>query len=536
VHTSSLPEKLPQYSLGWGVLDFGTKWFRQPNENSNYEQGQPWRYTREQARFLIHWYAVDEEGEWLYEHGVIERPKGWGKSPFLAAVCGTELLGPVKFDRFEKINGLLTPIGKSRGDACVQIAAISERQTNNTFELLAEMLAGPCQDTFGLELMLTQVQAPGGRKIERVTASPKSTEGNRATFACLDETHLWYPVDRGPELMEVIARNLAKTNGRNIETTNAPVPGKNSVAETSHDTYEQLRDGILDPKEVRMLFDTREVIVEDIYGDDAIVEEALRFVYGDAGDRETGWINIPRLMREIRNPKTSEYNARRFYFNERVQGEAQWIKDHEWAKAYDSDLILKSTDMVTLGFSAATRNGAAAIVACRVHDGALFLVDLWEKPSDLAHHVTWELPVPRVDAKMRKWLKKDNVVYMMGNPWGMADVMGRWAADYHGVDDKTKCEEFWLNQQLRQAKAVDQFENALRDGRIHHDGSTGLKRHITQTFLEEQTHGYTLRKDKPSSNHYIQAAQAAVLAYDAAQAAIEKGLTAERVSNAVYSF
>jgi hypothetical protein len=336
--------------------------------------------------------------------------------------------------------------------------------------------------------------------------------------------------------MEVIARNLAKTNGRNIETTNAPVPGKNSVAETSHDTYEQLRDGILDPKEVRMLFDTREVIVEDIYGDDDIVEEALRFVYGDAGDRETGWINIPRLMREIRNPKTSEYNARRFYFNERVQGEAQWIKDHEWAKAYDSDLILKSTDMVTLGFSAATRNGAAAIVACRVHDGALFLVDLWEKPSDLAHHVTWELPVARVDVKMRKWLKKDNVVYMMGNPWGMPDVMGRWAADYPGIDDKPKVEEFWMNQQLRQAKAVDQFENALRDGRIHHDGSTGLKRHITQTFLEEQTHGFTLRKDKPSSNHYIQAAQAAVLAYEAAQAAIEKGLTAERVNSTVYSF
>lgn len=528
--TSSLPEELPEFSLGWGVLNWGSKWLNQPIETKNYNRGQPWRYTSEQALFLIHWYAVDENGEWLYERGVIERPKGWGKSPFLTAICATELLGPVQFSHWEK--GL--PVGKPRMDAIVQIAAISERQTNNTFELFPEMLAGKCEQHYDLNVMLSQVVAPGGRKAERVTASPKSTEGNRATFAVLDETHLWYPVDRGPELMEVINRNLVKTDGRSIETTNAPIPGKNSIAEESHDYYEQIRDGLVDDH--RLLFDTREVIVEDIYGDPADVEEALRWVYGDAGDPVTGWINIPRIMRAINDPATSEYNARRFYFNQRVQGEAQWIKDHEWEKARDDQLILKSTDLVTLGFKGVTRNGAAAIVACRIRDGALFLVDMWERPSNLARNVDWELPVARVDTKMTKWLAQERTRYMMADPWTLQDVVGRWSEAHMGLDDKPKVEEFWMNQQLRQAKAVDQFYEALKAGRIHHDGSPGLAKHITQTFLEEQTHGYTLRKDKPHSNHYIVAAQAAVLAYEAAQVAITKGLLNEPVDSNAYGF
>jgi hypothetical protein len=39
-----------------------------------------------QLRFLLHWYAVNPDGSWVYHHGVRRLAKGSGKSPFAAAL------------------------------------------------------------------------------------------------------------------------------------------------------------------------------------------------------------------------------------------------------------------------------------------------------------------------------------------------------------------------------------------------------------------------------------------------------------------
>ena len=67
---------LPELSLGWGVLDWCTTYLSQPD---GVNKGDTWRFTNEQARFLIHYYAVDEYGKFLYRRAILERVKGWGK-------------------------------------------------------------------------------------------------------------------------------------------------------------------------------------------------------------------------------------------------------------------------------------------------------------------------------------------------------------------------------------------------------------------------------------------------------------------------
>ncbi|WP_157472648.1 hypothetical protein [Frankia sp. EAN1pec] len=49
--------------------------------------GRPFQFTPGQMRFVLWWYAVDDEGRWLFHHGVRRLAKGSGKSPF-AAVPG----------------------------------------------------------------------------------------------------------------------------------------------------------------------------------------------------------------------------------------------------------------------------------------------------------------------------------------------------------------------------------------------------------------------------------------------------------------
>ncbi len=56
--------------------------------------GERWVYSDEQALFLLWFYALDEKGKFIYRRAMLERVKGRGKSPLLAALCVTELMGP----------------------------------------------------------------------------------------------------------------------------------------------------------------------------------------------------------------------------------------------------------------------------------------------------------------------------------------------------------------------------------------------------------------------------------------------------------
>lgn len=66
---------LPERTLGWDVLAWTAEYLRQPDGP---DAGKPWRYTPEQARFILHWYAVDEYGRFVYRYGMLRRVKGWG--------------------------------------------------------------------------------------------------------------------------------------------------------------------------------------------------------------------------------------------------------------------------------------------------------------------------------------------------------------------------------------------------------------------------------------------------------------------------
>ncbi len=61
---------LPEKTLGWQIL----RWI---DRYINGGGGQPFRPTKEQARFILWWYAVDAQGKFVYRDGVLQRLKGW---------------------------------------------------------------------------------------------------------------------------------------------------------------------------------------------------------------------------------------------------------------------------------------------------------------------------------------------------------------------------------------------------------------------------------------------------------------------------
>lgn len=503
-------------TLGWQILDWGSTYLGQPD---GAYKGAQWQYTREQALFILRFYSVDDYGIFRYRRAVLERVKGWGKSPLLAAICCTELLGPTRFDGWDA-NG--DPVGKPASSPLVQIAAISESQANNTMDLVGEMLAeGQAINAYpGLDIALSRVRAPGNRRIEKVTASFRSREGNRATFVVMDETHLWVPAEKGPELADVLRRNLAKSNSRSIETTNAHAPGENSVAEESYKAFLAMQSG--GTYDQGLLFDTREVFVDDIY-DKEKAFPALVEAYGDAAVENGGWVDIERIYAEIMDPGAREHMSRRFYFNQKIEGHSTWLRREDWQGCFDDSIQLDTrNDLFAVGFKGAVRNGAAALVACRLNDFALFPLRVWEKPDTAPPD--WEVPFAEVDAAARSFLEEEGCWKLVADPDQWQEVVGRWYGDY-----EDKVEEFWFSSnRAKQVKAVERFETTVLNRRLKWS-DPNLSRHVQNAHTTEVPSGdptrpgITLRKESPGSKRYIAIAQAAVIALEAAELSIEEG-------------
>lgn len=515
-----LPSGIPERTLGWGILDWGSRMLAQPDGKT---AGQTWQYSDEQAMFILWYYALDEFGRFLYQNGILERPKGWGKSPLLAAICCTELMGPVVFDGWGKDG---QAIGRPDYSPLVQIAAISDSQANNTMDLVIQMLAnGPIMYHYPmLDINLSKITYPGGRKLEKVTASPRGREGNRATFVVMDETHLWVPAEKGPELFEALDRNLGKMDRRWVATTNAHAPGEQSVAETHYNAYQAGITG--EGPDSGYLFDTREVFVEDVTDIEQAMP-ALKYVYGDAH-----WVNLDTIYQKVL--MTREHVARRFYFNQHIEGHSTWLNKAQWLNCKEEKLSTKQRirtkrDVISLGFKGNTRKGAA-LVGCRLRDGALFELGWWENPGN---DKEWEVPFAEVDSKVRRVLEKYNVAKLFADPAQYQDIIGRWYADY---EKQKTVEEFWIATKTKMGRAVEQFETAVEGKRLTYI-SDNISRHVLNTHTEEIPGGlYTLRQETKYTNKYIFGAQAAVLAFEAAKAAIEDGYLIEPPDNTLYTF
>ena len=121
---------LPEQTLGWAVIDWCEEKLLQPDGPA---AGEPRRFTKEQQRFALRWYAIDKQGRFIYRSGMLRRMKGWGKDPLAAVLCCVEFLGPCRCDGWNKDG---TPRVVPHYAACVQIAAVSKDQVKrNTMSL-----------------------------------------------------------------------------------------------------------------------------------------------------------------------------------------------------------------------------------------------------------------------------------------------------------------------------------------------------------------------------------------------------------------
>lgn len=454
--------------------------------------------TAEQCDIILRWYAVDRDsGEYLYRRGGIEMAKGWGKSPLAAAIALAEFVGPVVFDYWQGT----VPFGRPWVNPWVQIAAVSEDQTDNTYHAIHDFLApddGRVAKRLGIDLGLTRLHLVGRPGVlEPVTAAAGSREGQRLTFAILDETHLWTRRNGGIKLAGTLRRNAAKMGGRTMETTNAPLLGEKSVAEQS---------GL----DAGVLHYARRPPVEPVpeWSDEQLLE-SLKATYGDAS-----WIDLHRILAEIRDPATSWDDSIRFYFNIRSAGAGRAVDPRVWdALAVPQDVPAGTP--IGLGFDGSISRDATVLRGC-TRDGYSFLIGAWVRPKDAPDD--WSVDRISVGEAIEEAFARYTVGLLICDPPKWYTEVARWSERW---PDRVIALE--TNQARRFAPPTDRWLTALREGTHTHDNDPLTNLHVKASHLrkvrlaDEEDDGrtrYVLIKGDDGGR--IDAAVADVLAYEAA--------------------
>lgn len=518
---------LPEKTLGWGILNWLAKYVRSPGGE---HAGEGFLPTLEQARFILWWYAVDDEGRYTYREGVLRRMKGWGKDPLCAALALAELCGPVAFSHFDADGN---PVGKQRHGAWIQIAAVSQDQTKNTFGLFPVMVSKELKREYGLEVNKFVIYSEVGGRIEAVTSSPASMEGNRPTLVIQNETQWWGvgpdgAVNDGPAMAEVIEGNVTKIAGaRKLSICNAHVPGNDTVAERDYDAYLDVLAG--KAVDVGVLYDALEAPAdtpvseipsqkEDPEGFEkgvAQLREGLLIARGDSV-----WLPVDEILQSILDRKNPVSESRRKFLNQVNAHEDSWIAPVEWDRIALTDplFVLKKRDQITLGFDGSKSNDWTALVACRVSDGMLFVLRVWN-PEDFGG----EVPREDVDAVVRSAFQRYDVVAFRADVKEFEAYVDQWGKDFKreikvNATPGNPIAFDMRGQTKRFALDCERFLDAVLEREVFHDNDPTLRQHILNARRHPTIYdAISIRKASKDSSKKIDAAVCAVLAFGARQ-------------------
>lgn len=500
----TLPPGIPKLTLGWEAVKWATKYLRQPNGP---RAGQRWEFVESQLRFLLWWYAVDEDGNWLFHHGARRLAKGSGKSPFAAVWALCEFLAPVRLKDFDpKVPGGC--VGRPVEMPLVQIAATAESQTANTMRMVRAFAPKDSRlvADYGLDIGKTKFYKSPEGTLEVITASASAAEGAEATAVVADETEHWKPNNGGVELAATLQDNLTKSGNRMLETCNAWVPGEGSVAEITYDAWLAQEEGRTRNKS-RILYDARIAPPDTDLADEKSLRRALEHVYGDCY-----WADINAIMTRIWDPRSRPDDSLRKYLNRPTSVEDAWVTREAWEVLADPSEKVEEGEDIAMFFDGSKSGDATALVGCRMRDGFVFSLGVWEPTRDEDDYVS----AGEVDHAVSQAFEKYNVVGFFADvrewegfvkvtwPERYADRLLVWALPSGkepqpiAWDMRSRVYDFTL--------ACELTEREILERQFRHDGNPAVTRHVLNARRRPNRWGISIGKDRPKSPKKIDAA------------------------------
>ncbi|MFJ4173399.1 terminase large subunit domain-containing protein [Microbacterium sp. NPDC089696] len=528
-------------------------------------QGMPITYGDEYSGFIVDCYAHDAAGKRFYNSAFFSRPKGTDKSGLAAALVLFEAFGPARFagwakggETYEFLGQTYTyvkgePMGMGVKSPTIKIMATEEGQTGNVFDNVYYNLTDEnaplyaLKAVYGVDAGKTRVLIPhNGGTITPSTAGAASKDGGLETFAVFDETHL-YETPTLRAMYDTVVRNLSKRRKEGtwfIETTTMYEPGAESVAEDTYFLADQIEDK--KARRPRLLFDHRWADIESLdkikvpdptkrggrrlETEEEYLERLTEAFYESFGDA-IAWNDPEGMLDDLFDPRRSEEDTIRYFFNAVVAGKHAWLKLLEWsriglqarlAEAKEAGTKLgfrppSRGDKIALGFDGSFNSDATVLIACRIDDGYVFPIGIWEAPdSKEAKH--WKVDHQEVETVLDETFKKFEVVAFLADPPLWRDYVDRWETKY-GPDLLVKATDakpisFETAQHTVMAKVVERTETAIKSGELFHGNHKVLTRHVLNASRWKRSGGDVIGKDRKGSMKKMDAAVGMCLAVE----------------------
>ncbi len=210
---------------------------------------------------------------------------------------------------------------------------------------------------------------------------------------------------------------------------------------------------------------------------------------------------LTSVLKTIREPV-----FRQLRLGQWVTGVQSWLPWGAWSECAAPRKI-GPTERVVLAFDGSASGDSTALVGATM-DGYIWLEGIWENPGDRG----WRVPRADVDIAVQMAFQRYEVVELACDPWGWRSEIEQWA-NRHG--DKRVLEWNTAAAQ-RMAPATDRLYQAVVTGAMTHDGNADLAAHIAHCVAKSTPMGDLVSKDKRGSTRKIDAAVAAIVAYDRA--------------------
>jgi hypothetical protein len=333
-----------RYVVSWPTLWVAPDWVEahciQPD---GFNRGRGFRYYDWQLWCTANHYRVKPTAKWRPENpmlapafhsrrSLIVAPQKVGKGPWSATGVALEGAGPALFAGWagkddgyacsdhgcscgwEYAYELGEPMGMRWPTPLVQITATSEKQTDNIYRPLQDMIRlGPLGDMMRVGEGFIRVGTEG--RIDVVTSNARSRLGNPVTYVAQDETGIYTESNGMREVAETQRRGLAGMGGRAQETTNAYDPAQDSVAQRTFESAstDVFRFWELPPANLS-------------YGNKRERRKIHAINYAGSPHVDVDAIDAEAAEIAEKDPEQAE----RFYGNRPVYGAGTWLEGDLW--------------------------------------------------------------------------------------------------------------------------------------------------------------------------------------------------------------
>ena len=446
-----------------------------------------------QKELLRNVYAAGEDGGLRHRINLIGMPRKQGKSALASAL------------------GVYSLFASGIKGAEVYSCAADKDQARIVFADAKRMIeASP--DLMGMaKLYRDAIEIPETNSVYRVLSAEAYTkEGLSPTTVIFDEAH----AQPNRDLFDVmsLAQGARGTMANMIAITTAGVKtdttGRDSIAYSLYQYGQRVARGEVDDPSFFMAW------WEAPQEADHRVQETWEIANPGIGDI----CALSDFESSVRRTPESEFRTKRC--NQWVSSQLSWLPTGTWDSLEHVEDLDRDAEYV-LGFDGSFSGDTTVIVGCRIprddeEKPHLFLVKAWEKPIDSDD--SWRVDIQDAEQAILDFCGRYKVREVACDPF-------RWQRSMEVLQDAgVPIVEWPSTSAKRMVVACAAFYDAVLEQRITHDGDPMIARHLDNAVVKIDNLGPRIVKENRSSLRRIDAAVAAVIAYDRAGVRIEEAV------------